>query len=291
MASDVKTPGLYGTYSFKSWNRRWRIDMRRSDIGFTLIELLVVIAIIAILAAILFPVFVRAKDAAKLSMCLSNLSQLGKARQMYSDDYNGRLPLNFSWFGMQNNNNHCEAYYMLLTKYTKKQSGAFLCPKTNTRPRIDPETNKIAWGPGNYCCNATALWACGRVGIDPFKQYGYSWNPSDQYRVTSYAALVYPFNGWSTDPNAWKCWMVAERFPQSSKGVYLFEAKYDFFISETQVTLRAEEHDNDGVCYVCPRHKDWQGVACLFYDVPVKTLDWNYFKTHAFELTGYYLSK
>jgi len=54
--------------------------------GFTLIELLVVIAIIAILAAILFPVFARAREAARKSSCTSNLNQLGKAFLMYSTD-------------------------------------------------------------------------------------------------------------------------------------------------------------------------------------------------------------
>lgn len=55
--------------------------------GFTLIELLVVIAIIAILAAILFPVFARARDAARRSTCLSNTKQLGTAILMYAQDY------------------------------------------------------------------------------------------------------------------------------------------------------------------------------------------------------------
>ena len=58
--------------------------MRR---GFTLIELLVVIAIIAILAAILFPVFARAREKARQSSCLSNLKQLGTAGMMYMQDY------------------------------------------------------------------------------------------------------------------------------------------------------------------------------------------------------------
>lgn len=64
----------------------------RPKTGFTLIELLVVIAIIAILAAILFPVFARAREQARRTSCLSNLKQIGVAMAMYCSDYDGFLP-------------------------------------------------------------------------------------------------------------------------------------------------------------------------------------------------------
>lgn len=69
----------------KSWRRR------RRSAGFTLIELLVVIAIIAILAAILFPVFAQAREAARKTACLSNQKQLGLAARMYMEDNDGSL--------------------------------------------------------------------------------------------------------------------------------------------------------------------------------------------------------
>jgi len=63
--------------------------MRR---GFTLIELLVVIAIIAILAAILFPVFARVREKARQTDCLSNIRQLGVAFGLYKSDWEGAFP-------------------------------------------------------------------------------------------------------------------------------------------------------------------------------------------------------
>jgi len=74
--------------------------MRR---GFTLIELLVVIAIIAILAAILFPVFARAREKARQTSCLSNVKQLMLAVMQYAQDYDETLPVASHWAA---NDNH-----------------------------------------------------------------------------------------------------------------------------------------------------------------------------------------
>jgi prepilin-type N-terminal cleavage/methylation domain-containing protein len=63
--------------------------------GFTLIELLVVIAIIAILTAIIFPVFAKAREKARQAHCMSNCKQLGLAFLSYCQDYDEELPLTF----------------------------------------------------------------------------------------------------------------------------------------------------------------------------------------------------
>jgi prepilin-type N-terminal cleavage/methylation domain-containing protein len=69
----------------------------RKRSGFTLIELLVVIAIIAILAAILFPVFAQAREKARSASCLSNLKQIGLAVMMYTQDYDEIYPANYTY--------------------------------------------------------------------------------------------------------------------------------------------------------------------------------------------------
>jgi len=66
---------------------------KNKNSGFTLIELLVVIAIISILAAILFPVFARARENARRASCLSNLKQIGLGTMMYVQDYDEKFPL------------------------------------------------------------------------------------------------------------------------------------------------------------------------------------------------------
>ncbi len=100
--------------------------------GFTLIELLVVIAIIAILAAILFPVFARAREKARQTSCLSNVKQLMLAFQMYCQDYDERTP---RYAGYRPPDEVIppggyDYWFVLLQPYTKNPQ-IFSCPSTS----------------------------------------------------------------------------------------------------------------------------------------------------------------
>jgi prepilin-type N-terminal cleavage/methylation domain-containing protein len=105
--------------------------------GFTLIELLVVIAIIAILAAILFPVFAQAKEAAKKTTCLSNAKQLNNAWIMYSTDYDDTwVTTGKQYFNPQNLQQGDAAggnpndFFFLSQPYVKNYD-IFYCPDRN----------------------------------------------------------------------------------------------------------------------------------------------------------------
>ena len=88
--------------------------------GFTLIELLVVIAIIAILAAILFPVFAQAREAARKTSCLSNLKQVGIAFGMYNTDYDECFP-----WAASNLGSPTTTWYDLVEPYVKVGASGF----------------------------------------------------------------------------------------------------------------------------------------------------------------------
>ena len=98
----------------------------KSRKGFTLIELLVVIAIIAILAAILFPVFAKARSKARQAACISNAKQIGLAMKMYMSDYDEMYP--FACIDMGTGYTGNAWWYQLLQPYAKN-TGVFLCPE------------------------------------------------------------------------------------------------------------------------------------------------------------------
>jgi prepilin-type N-terminal cleavage/methylation domain-containing protein/prepilin-type processing-associated H-X9-DG protein len=96
-------------------------------LGFTLIELLVVIAIIAILAAILFPVFAQAREAARKSSCTSNLKQIGNAWMMYAQDYDERTNIN-TWNPNDGTGNTCIRNFGVRLQPYLKNYQVLRCP-------------------------------------------------------------------------------------------------------------------------------------------------------------------
>lgn len=144
--------------------------MKSSKRAFTLLELLVVVAIIAILAALLFPVYAQARDKARQTQCLSNQFQLGLAMQMYVQDYDDRLfpcvrwtgndPLNVSVFSRAMGANTTPQviqgsaggfgllWYNLMEPYAHSTQ-IFRCPDDN-HPTLSPSSSGTSFMARSY---------------------------------------------------------------------------------------------------------------------------------------------
>lgn len=130
--------------------------MSRKDVsckrGFTLIELLVVIAIIAILAAILFPAFAKARESARRASCSSNLKQIGLGIMQYSQEYDEvMVPLRWRWIGSS------EMPFPSLLQPYLKSAQLFKCPSNTSTGNID-DTPRAAFNipaiPKSYVANS-----------------------------------------------------------------------------------------------------------------------------------------
>lgn len=118
--------------------------------GFTLIELLVVIAIIAVLAAILFPVFAQAREKARQAACLSNLRQVGLAVQMYAQDYDENIV--HTELGGDIDDAHEYYWGDMLQPYLKNWQ-LLVCPSAGTPIKFKPLTNYSEQWSYNYGIN------------------------------------------------------------------------------------------------------------------------------------------
>lgn len=135
-------------------------------VGFTLIELLVVIAIIAILAAILFPVFAQAREKARQASCLSNNKQVGTAAMMYVQDYDEKFPAE-QWWG----NNRADGWPVLrsgiagataanykdsLYPYTKNEQ-IWICPTNIPNGSLDTSPPNMGYHMNGNVITQTGL--------------------------------------------------------------------------------------------------------------------------------------
>lgn len=154
--------------------------------AFTLIELLVVIAIIAILAAILFPVFAQAKEAAKQSACLSNMKQISVGLIMYESDADDTLPPSQTQEGT-----FVISWPTLMHPYIKNED-VFVCPMTQKGEKFAPDATKISGGTARMYSGQTqtgisfsVLTAGDGTTLQPFK-----------INRLSYGRNLIPTNGW-----------------------------------------------------------------------------------------------
>jgi prepilin-type N-terminal cleavage/methylation domain-containing protein/prepilin-type processing-associated H-X9-DG protein len=210
--------------------------------GFTLIELLVVIAIIAILAAILFPVFAKAREKARQSSCLSNTKQIGVAFLAYLNDYDECFPL----------------YQNLGTYPTKSfyDPGGEFCEYIYWSQELCPyiKSFEVFNCPSQNC----AVPFKGTRATVAYTSYGYNFAPlggPTSYPLGVYAEIVNPSNmivfGETVDMN------VGYGAP------YGFTALYNPKSYPTYILWLAARHNNGGNEGFADGHAKWLPAATI----------------------------
>jgi prepilin-type N-terminal cleavage/methylation domain-containing protein/prepilin-type processing-associated H-X9-DG protein len=174
--------------------------------GFTLIELLVVIAIIAILAAILFPVFAQAREKARMASCQSNLKQMGTAFQMYTQDYDetypGASPGNWDdcsvmpakggWGGWVGN---------LLIPYTKNTE-IYQCPSRRNLITVNNNCATVPYTRVSYSFNYRTLWGAQLAALNESAELLTMWDSGTGWADCGYMSTC------GTWANRDVCWYV-----------------------------------------------------------------------------------
>ncbi len=178
----------------------------RSISGFTLIELLVVIAIIAILAAILFPVFARAREKARQTSCLNNVKQITLGLLMYCNDYDGKYP---------------ERYYVMAG--LSGCSGKCFWPRV-VEPYIQTSTEGL-WRCPSYR-EARTNWYCGA-----YADYGFNYRLDNlidgQVRWPAMTVLMGETAYWHTSALRWYGWYTWYGFNSYNYNAHTSGSRYD----------------------------------------------------------------
>jgi prepilin-type N-terminal cleavage/methylation domain-containing protein/prepilin-type processing-associated H-X9-DG protein len=185
--------------------------MMKKHQGFTLIELLVVIAIIAILAAILFPVFAQAREKARAISCLSNEKQIGLAVLQYVQDYDERFPTGISWANGYQPYQLSLAWVVTTQPYIKTNA-VFGCPDDGEAiKKADNNTWASSLGE-SYTANAYTAWPSATIQtqttLGPFGLCDASWTNTISSSLadmvhTSDTVMITEEFAKDTDTSAW----------------------------------------------------------------------------------------
>jgi len=213
--------------------------MRR---GFTLIELLVVIAIIAILAAILFPVFAKAREKARQSSCLSNVRQLSTAIMMYIQDYDEVFPAAYDYASTPTS----ARFWFAQAEPYMKNGQIFDCPSASVEanPKTAPE-----YGVNSaVCLLPSAAPYTARRALADVKQVARTILVGDaRTYYFDYAHLVTPYI---------HCYVPSTAAGRS-------EASYDFRGDATRIADWKDRHNQGLNLGYCDGHAKWVNGSTL----------------------------
>lgn len=169
--------------------------------GFTLIELLVVIAIIAILAAILFPVFAKAREKARQTGCLNNVKQIGLAFMQYKQDYDDNMPILYA----QNPADGKYRYWTQLVSSYIKGAAIFGCQSDSDTSKTDTLANLAKWGkiPSDMSPDTDMLvLQSGSTYKAQASSYAYNYNVAGKNEA-AFASPANIFVTWDALSNFW----------------------------------------------------------------------------------------
>jgi len=235
---------------------------RVGDKGFTLIELLVVIAIISVLAAILFPVFARARENARRASCMSNMKQIGLGVMQYVQDYDEHYPLG----DYQYNNDGKVAQ----TDPNAPGARFLICTGDSNTCNSDTQGNYITWMDLIYpYVKSTDIFVCPsnlQTTAKPsgIPSYGYSVAFSNLYsRATNFnSGVTYPRGGIA---------MAVITYPSRAIMVAEFQSRYAAKLKPPDIVASANgsvaahqfvaPHLDGGVAAYADGHAKWRPIA------------------------------